>query len=83
MHACMAHTCMCAHPCASNVRTHAGATNTLSTTVIVLEVTNQQDLLVPILLGVVASCGVTNLLSYSVFDQARFVNERGSPPSHG
>ena len=53
----------------------AGATNTLSTTMIVLEVTNQQSLLVPVLIGVISSIGVTNLLSYSVFDQASSVDD--------
>ena len=47
----------------------AGATQTLSTALITLELTNQQRLLTPVLLGVITSCGLSGLLSKSIYDQ--------------
>ena len=47
----------------------AGTTQTLSTALIVLELTGQQRLLTPVLIGVIVSCGVSGLLSKSIYDQ--------------
>ena len=47
----------------------AGTTQTLSTALICLEFTRQQQLLIPVLLAVVASCAVSGMLSFSIYDQ--------------
>lgn len=47
----------------------AGTTQTLSTALICLEFTRQQQLLIPVLLAVVASCAVSGTLSNSIYDQ--------------
>ena len=47
----------------------AGTTQTLSTALIVLEMTREMSFLVPVLLAVIVSCCVSELLSYSIYDQ--------------
>ena len=47
----------------------AGTTATLSTALITLELTGQQELLHPVLLGVIVSCGVSGMFSKSIYDQ--------------
>ena len=47
----------------------AGTTQTLSTALVAIELTGQQELLNPVLIGVVVSFGVTSLVSKSIYDQ--------------
>ena len=47
----------------------AGTTHTLSTALIALELTTQQSLLNPVLIGVLCAFGVSGLLSRSIYDQ--------------
>ena len=47
----------------------AGTTSTLSTALITIELTMQQELHNPVLIGVTVSCGVASMLSKSIFDQ--------------
>ena len=47
----------------------AGTTFTLSTALMTIELTAQQDLINPVLIGVIVSCGVAGILSKSIFDQ--------------
>ncbi|KAF2078035.1 hypothetical protein CYY_000673 [Polysphondylium violaceum] len=45
-----------------------GATRTVSSAVIILELTNDLTYMVPVLLGVVLSCGIGNLMNRSIYD---------------
>ncbi|KYR00739.1 chloride channel protein [Tieghemostelium lacteum] len=54
-----------------------GATRTVSSAVIILELTNDMTFLVPVLLGVVLSCGIGNLLNHSIYDC--FLRNKGLP----
>ncbi|KAN0022071.1 hypothetical protein ACTFIU_004235 [Dictyostelium citrinum] len=45
-----------------------GATRTVSSAMIILELTNDLTYMVPVLLGVVLSCGIGNLLNHSIYD---------------
>ncbi|EFA80692.1 chloride channel protein [Heterostelium album PN500] len=45
-----------------------GATRTVSSAVIILELTNDLTYMVPVLIGVVLACGIGNLLNHSIYD---------------
>eukprot|EP01132_Coremiostelium_polycephalum_P003745 gene3745-4664_t len=54
-----------------------GATRTVSSAVIILELTNDLTYMVPVLLGVVLSCGIGNLINHSIYDC--FLRNKGLP----
>ena len=47
----------------------AGTTQTLSTALVTIELTGQQELLNPVLIGTAIAFGVTGLVSKSIYDQ--------------
>jgi len=54
-----------------------GATRTISSAVIILELTNDMNYFVPILLSVAISCGIGNMLNHSIYDN--FLRIKGLP----
>ena len=46
-----------------------GTTHTLSTALLTVELTDQQELITPVLIGVIVACGVSSLFSKSIYDQ--------------
>eukprot|EP01133_Synstelium_polycarpum_P015762 gene15762-18733_t len=54
-----------------------GATRTVSSAVIILELTNDLTYMVPVLVGVVLACGIGNLLNHSIYDC--FLRNKGLP----
>ncbi|GAM18517.1 hypothetical protein SAMD00019534_016920 [Acytostelium subglobosum LB1] len=54
-----------------------GATRTVSSAVIILELTGNLTYMVPVLVGVVLACGIGNLLNHSIYDC--FLRNKGLP----
>lgn len=54
-----------------------GATRTISSAVIILELTNDLNYFVPVLLTVAISCGIGNVLNHSIYDV--FLRNKGLP----
>eukprot|EP01112_Ceratiomyxa_fruticulosa_P019843 TRINITY_DN6591_c0_g1_i1.p1 TRINITY_DN6591_c0_g1~~TRINITY_DN6591_c0_g1_i1.p1 ORF type:complete len:753 (+),score=140.20 TRINITY_DN6591_c0_g1_i1:1985-4243(+) len=54
-----------------------GATRTVSSAVIILELTNDLNYFIPVLLAVAISCGIGNMLNHSIYDV--FVRLKGLP----
>lgn len=57
-----------AYACVGAAAMVAGVTRTLSTAVIIFELTGQLSLLLPVLIATVVGCAVGNLINLSVFD---------------
>ena len=53
----------------------ASVTRTVSTAVIVFELTGQLNLMLPVLVAVLAACGVSNLLNASIYDTMMQLNQ--------
>lgn len=54
-----------------------GATRTISSAVIILELTNDLNYFIPVLLAVAISCGIGNMLNHSIYDV--FLKNKGLP----
>eukprot|EP01113_Clastostelium_recurvatum_P019800 TRINITY_DN2341_c0_g1_i1.p1 TRINITY_DN2341_c0_g1~~TRINITY_DN2341_c0_g1_i1.p1 ORF type:complete len:779 (+),score=231.19 TRINITY_DN2341_c0_g1_i1:106-2337(+) len=54
-----------------------GATRTVSSAMIILELTNDLNYFIPVLLAVTISCGIGNMLNHSIYDV--FVRIKGLP----